>query len=84
MPAPSKDLLKQNIKTQLLAKGFYRQEFNAETNEVTEHQDQLQDQLDEIVDAIAEGVHLTWTAWQSTQTVTGSTASGTPITGILP
>lgn len=84
MPAPTKELIKANIKAQLLSKGFYKRDFDAKNNNVVEHPDQLQDQLEEITDAIAEGIFTTWSTWQATQTVTGTTGAGVPVTGFLP
>lgn len=91
MPAPTKEQIKTNIKTQLIGKGFYYRKVDEENN-LIENKNELMPGLEDMVDAISEGVQQTWTEWQASQGVSAAvqvnTATGTgstiPAPGNLP
>lgn len=80
MPAPTKGQIKVNLETSLIAAGFTEKIPNEDGT--TTDTGKLHEAQQKYVDALADGIHNTWTQWQTAQTVVVTGAQ--PGTGVVP
>jgi len=80
MPAMNLELLKSNIKTQLINDGFTKKDYNNQGEVVDTGV--LTDEMDKMVDSIATGIQLTFETWRASQTVTTTGVQNGPGTAI--